>query len=649
MKLTVVIVNYNVEYFLEQCLYSVEKAMPNINGEVYVVDNASVDGSVEMVRSKFSWVKLIANEKNTGFSVANNQAIRMAAGEYILLLNPDTLVEEDTFEKVIEFMDTHTDAGGLGVKMIDGQGKFLPESKRGLPTPMTAFYKIFGISSIFKKSKKFNYYHLGHLNNDEIHEIDVLSGACMFLRKEALEKIGLLDETFFMYGEDIDLSYRISKGGYKNYYYPNTSIIHYKGESTKKGSLNYVFVFYNAMIIFAKKHFSSKNAKLFSFFINIAIYLRAGVSIITRFIKKAFLPVVDFLALFGLLWLIKNQYQTYSGKLFPENLILIAFVIYSCIWLIGVYLSSGYERPTKPINLFKGVLFSTVFILVGYSLLPEHFRFSRAILLMGGAVATIYFLMSRVIFGIFNRSISFSQKKDQRFLIIGSEEESSRIVNLLNQTSLGNSFTRLLNPAAFHENLNQTLYRLKEIISVDEIDEVVFCAKDVSSQEIINIMARLEEQKVDFKIAPPESLFIIGSNSIKNSGDLFILDLNALTSPANRRNKRILDFLLSFSFLLTYPIICWFIQDKGGFLRNIFKVMFAKRTWVGFCSASPSKLKLPSLKQGIISPLITLKSQETSDSTKQKLNIVYARNYKISTDLSIIQKGFRYLGSQMAV
>ena len=218
MKLSIVIVNYNVKYFLEQCLRSVDIAMQGIDGEIYMVDNASADKSVEMVQQKFPHVKVIANKDNVGFSKANNQAMRISKGEYILLLNPDTVVEENTFRESICFMDEHKDAGALGVKMIDGKGNFLPESKRGLPTPWVSFYKIFGLSSLFPKSPKYARYHMGHLDNDENHEIEILAGAYMFMRKTALDKCGLLDEDFFMYGEDIDLSYRIVKAGYKNYY-----------------------------------------------------------------------------------------------------------------------------------------------------------------------------------------------------------------------------------------------------------------------------------------------------------------------------------------------------------------------------------------------------------------------------------------------
>ena len=348
-KISVIVVNYNVEFFLEQCLNSVKKALENVTGEVFVVDNNSIDGSVEMVRLKFPEINLIANKDNRGFSKANNQAIEISQGEYILLLNPDTVVEEDTFSKVISFMDNHPDAGGLGVRMLDGKGVFLPESKRGLPTPTVAFYKIFGLSKLFPKSKKFGQYHLGHLNELETNEVDILSGAFMLMRKEALNKVGLLDETFFMYGEDVDLSYRIQKGGYKNYYFPETRIIHYKGESTKKSSVNYVFVFYRAMVIFAEKHFSQKNAKLFSFLINCAIYFRASLAIFGRFIKQISLPLFDGFYLIGGLFVL-TRYWKKSSIEFPSEIVNIAIPSYTAIWLLSILYSGGYDSPNKIYN-----------------------------------------------------------------------------------------------------------------------------------------------------------------------------------------------------------------------------------------------------------------------------------------------------------
>jgi O-antigen biosynthesis protein len=243
MKLSVIIVNYNVKYFLEQCLKSVFNSGKDIAMEVIVVDNNSVDDSVQMVKEKFPQVILIANKENTGFSKANNQAIKKSSGEYVLLLNPDTVVEDNTFIRIVDFMDKTPDAGGLGVKMIDGKGVFLPESKRGLPTPSVAFYKIFGLSTLFPPIQGIWKYHLGFLDNDKLHQVDVLSGAFMLLRRETLDKTGLLDETFFMYGEDIDLSYRITRLDIKIITSPTPGSFIIKVKAPKKAA-SIMFLFF---------------------------------------------------------------------------------------------------------------------------------------------------------------------------------------------------------------------------------------------------------------------------------------------------------------------------------------------------------------------------------------------------------------------
>jgi len=264
--------------------------------------------------------------------------------EYILLLNPDTIVEEDTFHKTIAYMDENPEIGGLGVKMLDGKGNFLAESKRGLPTPKVAFYKIFGLSKLFPKSKIFGRYHLGFLDREKISEVDVLAGAFMMIPKKVLDKIGLLDERFFMYGEDIDLSYRIKKAGYKNVYFPNTSIIHFKGESTKKSSANYVFVFYRAMVLFAQKHFSNKHAKLFSFLINSAIYARATAAICYRFAQKIYLPLLDISLLFWGIYFIQEYWEKtfLFENAYPKHYMAYVLPIYILIWTISSLLRMLY-------------------------------------------------------------------------------------------------------------------------------------------------------------------------------------------------------------------------------------------------------------------------------------------------------------------
>ena len=240
MKLSVVIVNYNVRYYLEQCLLSVEKALCGLSGEVFVVDNASTDDSVAYLKSRFPWVRYIENKENVGFSRANNQAIVQARGEYVLLLNPDTFVGERSLRECMDFMDEHPRAGVCGVGMLKVDGSFAPESRRGIPTPFVAFCKMSGLGALFPKSHLFGRYYMQYLNKQAINPIEIVSGAFMFIRKKALDEVGLLDETFFMYGEDIDLSYRVLKAGYQNYYIP-TNILHYKGESTMRSTRQWPF------------------------------------------------------------------------------------------------------------------------------------------------------------------------------------------------------------------------------------------------------------------------------------------------------------------------------------------------------------------------------------------------------------------------
>jgi GT2 family glycosyltransferase len=280
LKLSVIIVNYNVRYYLEQCLLSVEKALCGVCGEVFVVDNNSTDDSMPYLKSKFPWVRYIENDENVGFSRANNQAIREARGEYVLLLNPDTFIGERSLRECIEFMDKTPQAGMCGVGMLRIDGSFAPESRRGIPTPFVAFCKMSGLGALFPKSRLFGRYYMQYLNKYSINPIEIVSGAFMFIRKAALDKVGLLDETFFMYGEDIDLSYRVLQAGYKNYYLP-TQILHYKGESTKKNSLKYVNAFHKAMVIFFKKHFVHYSS-IYSVFITLTIVLKGIVSYVVQ-------------------------------------------------------------------------------------------------------------------------------------------------------------------------------------------------------------------------------------------------------------------------------------------------------------------------------------------------------------------------------
>ena len=288
MKLSVIIVNYNVKYFVWQCLRSVFLAMRNIDGEVLVVDNDSDDGSVDFLETEFpasqySNLRIIRNKENLGFGRANNIAAELCNGEYVLFLNPDTIVSEDTFTQCISFAETKENFGGLGVKMLHDNGSFAYESRRGIPTPWTAFCKLSGLAAIFPKSRIFGKYYLRYLDKEQPSEIEIISGAFMFLSRKALDDVGLFDERFFMYGEDIDLSYRLLLKGYRNYYIP-AAILHYKGESTRKNSYSHVKTFYQAMSIFFRKH--NRGGALQKIAVETAIKMATFLSIISKTINR---------------------------------------------------------------------------------------------------------------------------------------------------------------------------------------------------------------------------------------------------------------------------------------------------------------------------------------------------------------------------
>ena len=641
--LSVVIVNYNVVFFLEQCLNSVFAASKNLNVQIFVVDNNSVDGSINMLKENFSSVVLIENKENVGFSKANNQAIKRANSPYVLLLNPDTVIEEDTFDKCIDFMNSNSDCGGLGLRMLDGKGNFLPESKRGFPSPSVAFYKIFGLSYLFPKSQKFGRYHLGFLSEFEVNEVDVLSGAFMLLRKVTLEKVGLLDEQFFMYGEDIDLSYRIKLGGYKNYYFPETKIIHYKGESTKKSSVNYVFVFYKAMILFAKKHFSNKNANLFSFAINLAIYMRASLSLINRFVKKIATPFLNAALTYSALFFIADYWRNAAIQ-FPEYVFYISIPLYIFVFILFAWLIGVYDKGIRNHIIWKATIFASIFILVVYALLPKDWQFSLLFILTASLVFVLQHYLVLITQNLLKtHKIRLPSSPKKHFAIIGDQAEFIRVKKLLELTypTIENIIGVYIDKN--YEEASGSNLQLNEIIQVHTINEIIYCAKDVSAKDIIEGMTKIESQDIEFKIAQPNTSYLIGSNSIDNSGDFYALNFSALSKPENIRSKRLFDFFFSIILLLLSPILLVIIKFKVKFISNLFRILSGKKSFVGYLNQSDgTKTNLPKIKPGILEPFSV--SEELTIDKKEELNLLYAKEYSFIFDFEVLVRKWKLLG-----
>ena len=626
--ISVIIVSYNVRAFLEQCLVSVERASDGLKMDVWVVDNRSVDGSVEMVSSRFPWVRLIANQENVGFSVANNQAMKECEGRHVVLLNPDTVVREDTFRRCLAFADDHPKLGGLGIPMYDGTGKYLPESKRGLPTPWAALCRMSGLHRIAPKSRSFNAYYAGHVGESETAPIDILSGAFMWMRKEALEQVGLLDEQFFMYGEDIDLSWRLIEGGWENHYFSGTSIIHYKGESTKKGSLNYVMVFYRAMLLFAAKHFEGSQARAFNWMIRSAIYGRAALAIFRRLIDRwgdllrSLLGTGLFLgaAMWGM--------QTFGNKVFAWPTAAFQAMALLLVQIAGTWALGGYRDVRSAVTLSGHVvawMVASMLTLGVYSLWPESWRFSRALVL---ALIVGHALMHGVVTWRSTKRLG-NPFHIRRLLVAG--EDVLNMVELLRRNE--GERTRLkvfalwpvverpsVLPDVQGANWIGSIRDLEEAVQIHNIDEVVFSGRDVRTEWIVDALPMLGRRRVSARIAWTDVGDVVSSGGALR--EAFVVFQQGLHRPEIARMKRTFDVVTSMTVIALAPLLI--LTKRAGWPALAWQVLLGQKTWV-----SPGNLKFSK-------PFIFEVSHGLDGRSAERKAFTHAQDYHWRKDLSVV-------------
>ncbi len=646
MRLSIIIVNYNVKYFLEQCLCSVLNATRNIGAEIIVVDNNSTDGSKQFFAGKFPGVRFVWNQVNSGFSKANNLGQAAAAGEYLLFLNPDTIIPEDCIEKCLDFFGTHPQAGALGVRMIDGAGNFLKESKRAFPSPLTSLYKLTELARLFPRSRTFAQYHLGNLDEHANHEVDVLAGAFMMIPSVILKKIGGFDEAFFMYGEDVDLSYRIQKAGYKNYYFSGTSIIHFKGESTRKGSLNYVRLFYKAMSIFVQKHYGGSKAGIFNALIQVAIFMRATLSATGRFIKWLGMPLMDAGIILGSFWLVKWLWSYYVKKEvnYAPNMLLIAFPVFTLIFLIASYYSGLYDNSYRQSRLNRSTGTAFIILLIGYALLPESLRFSRGILVFGSLLG--YLLMTIFRWWLVKQQVIESGNEDdehRQTVIVGTDEEFRRVGLLMHDAGMEERVLGRVevNGIQQQKSIGHTS-QLKPLLSMYPIKEVVFCEGRLKFSEMIPLIEEVPKH-IRIRIHASCSEGLVGSDNKDVAGGYISKGKNfRLTNPVNKRTKNLVAVLISIAFILTFPV--HFILQKNSlrFFKNVFAVLFAQKTWVGYSSKADT---LPQIKNGVLTSTgLPAKLNLLPGESLKASDIWYAKEYSTWLDLKLVWRGYKYLG-----
>lgn len=661
MLLSVVIVNYNVRHFLDQCLHSLYHAEHDgFDLEVWVVDNHSDDGSAEMVRDKYPQAHLIANNENVGFSRANNQALREILNfesrisksvesdnsqfkiqnsefkiqNYILILNPDTLVETNTLQRCVAYLQQHPECGALGVKMVNAQGTYLRESKRGFPSPRTSFYKMCGLARLFPHHLRYAAYYMGHLGDDDINEVDILPGAFIMTSAAVLRQVGLFDESYFMFGEDIDLSWRIHEAGYKNIYFPKARILHYKGECTRKETLSYVYTFYNAMSIFTRRYFGGGRRLSSALLLQTGIWLRASVAWLQRIVARLTLPLADLLLSLAGFIVIKDLWATYWASnvdYYPAVYTWAVLPFYSLLLLLAVYFSGGYDKPLRPMKIAQGIGVGALALLAFYSLLDESMRYSRAIILLGSMWTFLSTFALRALLNVLR--VPGYNRRSQRhrsYLIVGGEAEQQRVVTLLGH--LGITPRSIITASGRIQKVSQ------------KVDEVVFCAQDVPVRDMLDDTIAWQQSGTNFRIVPATNDVLLGSNYTECPEELYIDNFARINSTASRRNKRLFDMMAAILFFALSPVLFWFQQDKRHYFVHCWQVLIGKKTWVSYSREKTAPPTLPTLRQGVLTTSDRLPQVKNPDATLLDSN--YANHYRIANDFAILVNNLSKIGGQ---
>ncbi|MCK9408497.1 MAG: glycosyltransferase [Bacteroidetes bacterium] len=658
MDISVIIVNYNVREFLNNALVSLSKALEGYSSEVFVVDNASDDGSIELIQKNFPQVILVANTENVGFAKANNQALALSTGKYILLLNPDTLVQEETFSALIDFFYHHSNAGMVGCKILNPDGSLQLPCRRSFPTPWTAFTKTFGLSALFPKSKLFARYNLTYLDPDQSYEVDAVSGSFMMITRDVYNTIGGLDETFFMYGEDLDWCFRVQQMGWKVYYVPTTSIIHYKGESTKRSDIDELKVFYQAMRLFVRKHHTG--SPLFEWFIYSGIHLRRILANAARLIRPGMIAFIDTIIIIVTI-LIGEYIRKHALFSFPEYAYPWTFIIPSLIVVLSLLFFGVYTEYKLSVSRSFAAVLTGFTIIAAMVAFEKDFAFSRIIMIISGGLSLIVIPGWRLTLRIlgFGEKTSRTTLFGRRTVIVGVQQSGQEILKKL-RAKVGGGYSvvgfidvnrKRIGEKVMDVEILGSIETIGKVVQEEHISEVIFSSDAVSYSTILSVIANNQNRFVNFRLVPNNLEVIIGKPSIDQLDEIPFIEIEYnIAKPGNRFVKRSFDIAFSLFFLISIVPFVYFKRifsktPASGLSAAVMKlphVLSGTMSIVGFHSLNTGISKIIVRGKPGITGLLQIQNENVLSAEEiEQYDLYYAKNQSLILDLEIIVKSLQ--------
>ncbi|MBI4417979.1 MAG: glycosyltransferase [Ignavibacteriales bacterium] len=651
-QLSVVIVNYNVREFLHQALASLFKALKGIRAEVFVVDNASDDGSVEMIRSTFPSVRLLVNKSNTGFGRANNQALRQARGRYLLLMNPDTVIQEDTVRVLLRFFEDHPDAGCAGCMILNPDGTFQLACRRSFPTIWTAFTKISGLSALFPKSKLFGRYNLTYLSPHETYEVDAVSGSFMMVRREAYEATGGLDESFFMYGEDLDWCYRIKKAGWNTYYVPSTRIIHYKGESTRRSAIDEVKTFYDAMHIYVTKHL--RGSSLMHVLLRLGIVLSSRLASIRHVLRPVRFAVLD-VVLVVLSLMVAELLRMGQFFYFPAYAYPAVYTVPAVLIISGLFLTGVYTHHPLSVSRTAAVVFTSYVVVSALVAFFKDYAFSRLVIVMSGVFTMALLPGWRLLVRLRKPHGTLFGR---RTLIVGTDDSARKLKKRLEQkpgeehsvVGFVDRGRRRVGERVDGTPIVGSMDNVGKLVYEHGIQDVIFSTDGLSYMDILSVMSRAGNRSVNYYLVPDTLEVMIGKAGVDSLGDIPLVQIsNNIDRRLNRLTKRLMDVAIAGVLLLSvYPFVYFKSVLSGSststFILGLPDVLKGRKSLVG----PPERAMAAFSRNGSPPPPVNLgkpgltglvQLQRDRELTREEVGrtaVSYARNQSVWLDLEIL-------------